>query len=312
VRKFPEVVPEHLLVQIPEQVERLDADIGALQLALEEAPEVFETVGVHLSVNVFFRMVNDLVLETLLLESLIGHERIRVDRAPRFDVSANLSLQSVLFAITYDSGANFSTAFQNAHDSGFVFSASLSNPATVFVSVHESSSATNESFVYLDWSTIPAKFDERTVLHRQSDAVKHEPSRFLSDAKSATHFVGTHTVLAVGDHPNCDKPLVEWERGILEDGSHFRAELFPRMFVLAFPQAAGGDKAYLFARTCGADNALGPAPLNHEVEAVVSISEVQDGLLECSGFSHGVPHSQKYDRSASLSQVYYCPHKCCI
>jgi len=94
VRQFAEVVPEHLFVQIPEQMELFHAHVGSLESALQETPEVFEAVGMNLPVNVFFRMVNHLVLESLFLESLIGHECIGVDRAACFDVSANVALRS--------------------------------------------------------------------------------------------------------------------------------------------------------------------------------------------------------------------------
>src|SRR5467141_2833700 len=99
VRQFAEVVPEHLFVKIPEQVELFHAHVSSLEAAFEQTPKVFESVGVNLPVNVFFGMVNDLVLESLFPETLIGHERIGIDRASRFDVSANLSLQSVFLPI---------------------------------------------------------------------------------------------------------------------------------------------------------------------------------------------------------------------
>src|SRR5947207_625259 len=38
-----------LLVQVPKQVERLDTDVGSLDSALEQRPEVFEPVGVNLA-----------------------------------------------------------------------------------------------------------------------------------------------------------------------------------------------------------------------------------------------------------------------
>ena len=169
MRQFAEVVAEHLFVKIAEQMERLDADVGSFQSALEEAPEVFESVGVNLSVNVLFGMVNDLVLEPLMLESLIGHERIGVDRAACFDVSANVGLQRMLFAIGNDGGANFTATFQDAHDGGFVFGASLSNPALVFVGVHEASRATNEGFVYFDFAIRPPSFmrNERVCIAKR-------------------------------------------------------------------------------------------------------------------------------------------------
>jgi hypothetical protein len=45
----PIVETESLLVEIPEQVEWFDADICALQSAFQQTPEVFESVGMNLS-----------------------------------------------------------------------------------------------------------------------------------------------------------------------------------------------------------------------------------------------------------------------
>lgn len=81
VRQFAEVKPEHLFVQIPEQVELFHAHVSPFESALEKAPEVFEAIGVNLPVNVFFGVVNDLMLESLMPQSLIGHKRIGVDCA---------------------------------------------------------------------------------------------------------------------------------------------------------------------------------------------------------------------------------------
>jgi hypothetical protein len=292
VSQFPKVIPEHLLVEIPEEMEWLYADIGAFQLALEQTPKVFESVGVNLSVNVSFSVVNNLVLETLLLESLIGHERIGIDRAARFDVSANVGLQSVLFAIPHYGGANLAATFQNAHDGGFVFGASFSNPALVFVGVHESGCTANESFVHFHFTSATAEFHKRASLHRKPDAVKHEPCGLLSDAKSAGHFVGTDSVLTICDHPNCDEPLVEWQSGIFHDGSDFDGELPVVMDVLALPLPLIFKEHGILTATGGAnDNTIRPAELNHECEAVVGICEVNDCLLKSFwlGF-HGVPH----------------------
>src|SRR5438876_11892864 len=106
----------------------------------------------HAPVNVFFGMVNYLVCETLSLESLIGHERIGVDRAACLDVIADIGLESVFFTIADHSSPNFTTTLQDAHDGGFIFGASLSNPAPVLASVHESGMITDKSFVHFDFA----------------------------------------------------------------------------------------------------------------------------------------------------------------
>ena len=309
VRQFPEVVPEHLFVQIPEQMELFHARVSSLEAALEQAPEVFESVSVNLSVNVLFGVVNDLVLESLFPESLIRHERIGVDRTPRFDVGTNGRLESVFFATAYNRPANFSTAFQNADDGHFVFCAGLSNPALTLLGVHEASGTANESFVYFDLAPTSAEFQYRTILHCEPDAVKHEPCGLLSHTESASDFIGADAVLAVRNHPNSDKPFVERKCGILKDSSDFARKLFAGVLCLAFPHAPSRDKANVFTSASWAFDAIGPAALNHEVEAVVSVSEVQDGLLECSWLFHGVPHTQNCSRNALLSQVYYYPCK---
>ena len=308
VSEFPKVVPEHLFVQIPEEMKRLHADIGTFQLALEQAPEVFHTVGVDLPVNVLFGMVDNLVLESLLFESHVGHERIGVDRTASRDVSANIGLQKMFLAIADDSGANLTTAFKNTLNSGLVFGASMSNPALAFVGVHVSGKATNESFVNFHLGTGTAKLHKRANLHREPDAVEHEPRRFLSDAKGAANLIGTDAVLAVGNHPNSDEPLVEGQSGVFKDSPNLGGELFLGMLALAFPHPASGDKADIIPATGGALYAIGPATLDHEVEAVAGVGEVNDGLLESLWLgAHGVPHCQNTTRNAVLSQVYYCP-----
>ncbi len=308
VSQFPQVEAENLLIQIPEEVEWFHAHVGALDTTLEETPEVFEPVGVNLPVNVFLGMVDYLVNEILVLQSLIGEKGIGVDRAVYLHMTANLGLHYMLAASGNYHGANFAATFKNAHDRGLVLGASGANAALVLFLVHESSSATDEGFVYFHFLSTSPKFRGVIALHRKTDSVKHEPCGLLSDAKSAGHFVGTDAVFAVGNHPHCDEPLVERQSRILKDSPDLHRELFASVLALAFPHAASGDKANFFALTSRAGNAIGPAPRNHELEAVIGVSEVNNGLLEGLWFGvHGVPHCQNYDRNALLSQVYYCP-----
>lgn len=91
--QFPEVVPKHLFIQIAEQVEWLDRNVGALESSLEKRPEVFHAVCVNLSVNVLLGVVNGLVDE-ILVQSPIGKKCIGVDRAASIDVFPNLSALS--------------------------------------------------------------------------------------------------------------------------------------------------------------------------------------------------------------------------
>ena len=309
VSKFAEVVAENLLVQISEQVEWFHADIGALQLALEQTPEVFESVGVNLPVNVGLRVVYDLVLESLMLESLIGHERIGVDRASCLDVSADVGLEQVLFAIAYDGGANLAATLKDSLNGNLVLGASLGNPALALVGVHETGRTTDESFVYFDFLATAAELDGGTGLHRKTNPMEHEPCGFLGDAKSAANLVRANAILAIRNHPHSDKPLVERQSGVLKDSSNLDGELFLGMLALALPHATSGDEANIIPATSGAFDAIRPAALNNEVEAIIRVGKVLDGLLESFGLGvHGVPHKKNRSRNALLSQVYYCPY----
>ena len=55
------VVPIRLLVQVAEQVEWLDADVGAAQGAVEQGPEVFHRVSVHHAVHILDSVVDGLM-----------------------------------------------------------------------------------------------------------------------------------------------------------------------------------------------------------------------------------------------------------
>ena|SRR6266850_1628486 len=85
VSQLPEVVAEHLLIQVAEEMERFHANVGSFESALEQAPEVFESVGVNLPVNIRLGMVNDLVRESGL-QVLVGHERVGINCTASRDV----------------------------------------------------------------------------------------------------------------------------------------------------------------------------------------------------------------------------------
>ncbi len=220
------VVPENLFVQITEQVERLNVDVRSLESALEQAPEVFESVRVNLSVHIALSMVNRLVDEVLVIQSLIGHGSVSVDRARCFDVSANLSLQVALFASGNDIGVNLAPALQDAHHSGLALHSAVGNLLAAFISVHESRRATDESFVDFDFLAASAELYGLLLMQGKTNAVHHEPCGLLSDSESASDFVGTDSVLGVHDEPNGNHPLVHAERGILKDSSNLDGELF--------------------------------------------------------------------------------------
>jgi hypothetical protein len=57
IKVFPVVATKHLLVDIPKEMERLDADVGAVQATFQEAPEILDSICVDVAADVFERMV---------------------------------------------------------------------------------------------------------------------------------------------------------------------------------------------------------------------------------------------------------------
>src|SRR5271163_1977518 len=102
--------------------------------------------------------------EVLIVESLIGHERIGVDRALGFHVTANLRLQVMLAASGNHVRMDLAAALQNANDSSLVFHAAFSDDALAPFGVHEASRTADEGFVYLDFATGTAEFHKALLM----------------------------------------------------------------------------------------------------------------------------------------------------
>ena len=99
-------------------------------------------------------------------------------------------------------------------------------------------------------------------------------SRAPKHSKPARHFVGTDSILAIGDHPHSREPLFERHCGVLEDRSDFQRELRPFVFAIAFPDPSILKVGYLFGVTDGATgNSIGPSQPDHELAAVLVIAK---------------------------------------
>jgi hypothetical protein len=94
------------------------------------------------------------------------------------------------------------------------------------------------------------------------------------------NLVAAYTVLAVCNHPDGSEPLVQRDRGFLEDRADLDGELLFWMVFLALPEAASRDEAHVFRLAGWADRAIGEYPQHKEIKAAVGVSEVGDGLLE--------------------------------
>lgn len=144
--------------------------------------------------------------------------------------------------------------------------------------VHEARAAANPRLVHLH---LPARLHETSVLHREPDAVEHEPSGLLRHAKGAPKLARTDAVLGIGNQPQGDKPLVQLDGGVLKDGPYFHRELLPA--TTALPRRALLHETNLARFTVRARHPVRPALGNHCAQRVISSGEIRDCRVESFG-----------------------------
>ena len=266
-----------------------------LQAALEQAPEVLDSVGVHVLFYVTLKMVDDFVSEAIFQIGVAG-ELIGVNFGSRLNHFADDSFWNVLSAMRNDCGLYLSAALQQSHDNSLTASAlysALAAHALPFCAVHESRLAADESLIDFDRSSATAQFGEAASLQSEAQPMQNEPCGLLSDSQSACDFVGTDTVAAVDQHPQSGKPLVEGDGGILENGAEFYGELLVALFAL--PALLGFQVVVLFVAAGRTFRAFGPTKRGYGVNADLLVGKVPDSGLKClwlSGFhASKVAHS---------------------
>src|SRR5260370_39884511 len=94
VRDLAAIEAESLLVHVAEQMERFDADIGALKTTLEQRPKILNSVRVDIALNVGFGVVNDLV-RIVRFEATVTNPCIGEHLGPRFYVVADRVVKRV-------------------------------------------------------------------------------------------------------------------------------------------------------------------------------------------------------------------------
>ena len=189
---FAVVKAKSLFVNVAEQVEGLNADIGAMDATLQETPEVFRSVGVNLPVNIRYGVVNHLMGE-VVTKTLVRLQGVAVQLRSDFNVLADQIVKFWLATRCYYLRANLSAALQNRRNNRLALSTSTSDLACPFVGVHVAGLAADESFINFDFAS--QAFRQCRVLHRKANPVKHEPRGFLGDADSAVNLPGANPIL---------------------------------------------------------------------------------------------------------------------
>jgi hypothetical protein len=274
---FAIVVAESLFVQIPEQVEGLHADIGAVQTAFKQAPEVLHSVRVNIAVDVFDGMVDD-GMAVVRIQPIVGQKFVTEDRGASFDAFADQALQFALATSLDMINYNFAAAFNHSENDLFTIRPASMDFLRSLGLVHIAGLRADECFIDFDFASEHVK---TPVLHGKADAMEHEPSGLLGDAKAAMQFVGTDTVFCPNDEPRGGEPLLKTDRGILEDGSGLQREGRARMLRIALPDAGLfkiGD--VIGAATRAFDNAIRPTQFDHELSAMLEVREPDHRVSE--------------------------------
>ena len=222
----------------------------------------------------------------LFVQTIVGLQRIAIERRSGFDILAYQRLQGFLFAPVDHAGANLAAALQNRRDYGLAFrSAPSLNLAGLpsacmfraFAPIKVSSTSTSPESLPPVLGSCRASRILWSMCH----------AHFLSDPQRAVKFPRANAVLHVGLHPNRGKPLVETQRGIFHDGSDLHGELGFRMPRLALPQAARRYISYVLRSTGRTDNAVLPfGAMRQEVRnTVIGVRKVEDCVLKSLGFA---------------------------
>src|SRR6266480_6213402 len=100
----------------------------------------------------------------------------------------------------------------HAHDDRLTVSAlhtSITTKPLTFSAVHVPRLAADISLINFYFAVWALAELSAASLQAQANAMQHEPSRLLSYADSATDLVRANAILAIGDHPNHDQPLLQ-------------------------------------------------------------------------------------------------------
>jgi hypothetical protein len=97
------VEPECLFVDIAKQVEGFHADVGSVQAALQETPEILHTIGVNVAVHILDRVIDNGVL-VVGFQPIVGFQFVAEDRRARFDALTDQRLKVFFLARVHVTG----------------------------------------------------------------------------------------------------------------------------------------------------------------------------------------------------------------
>jgi deoxycytidine triphosphate deaminase len=274
------VIAERLLVQVSEQVKRLDRNVSAFQATLKQGPEVLNPIGMYVAFNVLFGVIHKL-MNIVFLKAGVRRQFVGEHFGTRFNIRPHFFLQCAALAIGYVLDADLtSLAIQQAHYQFFARATGARYFFCFLILVHEAGESADHGLIGFD-RTAAAEFLESTALHSESNTMEHKPCGFLADSQIACNFTRTDPVLAIADEPDSGQPLSQRQRRILENRSDLHTELSPIMLRTALPAPLIGEKMNLVASADRAfHDAVGPATRGHVSDTTVFVREIPNRIRQ--------------------------------
>src|SRR5947199_7701379 len=113
----------------------LDTNVGSIDTALQQTPEVFQSVGVDCAINVGHRVINNLV-GVLSGQTFVRKQFIGVERGASFDALFDFLLHDLLAAVFDYNGLDSSAPLDEADNGSFVLASGSSDAALPLGNVH--------------------------------------------------------------------------------------------------------------------------------------------------------------------------------
>src|SRR5438128_8147851 len=266
-------------------MKRFNADVCSLNHPFQECPKVFDAVCVNRTVNVVFGVFHESMGESFGAECVISTVFIGInvrsffhaafdDLVNRFhpllrnNMSADFAFLSVL-------GMSFK---QSKHSLFTSATRSSLNRLASAICVHVAGKTANIGFIDFNCLAVAAHLFKTALLYSKPETVSHEPSGFLSNAKSAGNLTRTDPVLSASYHPHSSEPLIQWNRRILKD----RADLHRKLFLTftAAPHTAIRHVDRLFGSAARAWRfTIRPTKRCHELNTNLFVGEILYALL---------------------------------
>src|SRR6266550_6754028 len=134
-------------------MKRLYSNVSTAKAALQQRPEVFDSVGVNLPIYVLLKMVYDL-MSVFGREADIVHKFIGHNRSASLNVVSDETVHLLLVSpIAEDGSFNLPIALKSAHDNSLAVTALHSNSVAetaAFALVHVPRLAANIGFIYFN------------------------------------------------------------------------------------------------------------------------------------------------------------------